>query len=189
MRSLIVPALLATAPAVAHPDPGAISWGKAGVSFDQYRADAIMCGRLGANMDVSGTEAVKVFRHASAQYETITETGPPNQDNGAPQNVDIPVGQAGGYKIDQGAINSVEVSTRLGWLVAATRPKERIAEVGALMRARVEQCLTGFGYHRFRLSADQQHALGKLRHGSDARQDYLYRLASDPRVLGEQGVD
>jgi len=38
----------------------ALSWGKPRVSIDQYRTDAISCGRAGYYMDVSNTAAAKV---------------------------------------------------------------------------------------------------------------------------------
>jgi len=61
-------ALVAASPAFAAKTE-ATSWGKAGVSIDQYRTDAISCGRSGYYLDVSDTEAAYVFKAATGQLE------------------------------------------------------------------------------------------------------------------------
>lgn len=167
------------------------SWGKAGISFEQYRGDAIACARQGANLDVSHTDAAAVLIDASRKIDTITENGVPDSGN---QQSDIfpSAGAAAGSTLDvsynPGMARSLELSHRYGEVLAAARPEKQIHDVGVLMRSTVAQCLTEAGYHRFRLTAEQTRHLARLRRGSDARQRYLYTLASDPQVLREQVI-
>src|SRR4030095_8636542 len=44
-----------------------VTWGKAGVSFDQYRADSIACASEAVNLDVSNTVAAQRLGAASPQ--------------------------------------------------------------------------------------------------------------------------
>src|SRR5690349_8331239 len=59
--------------AVAAPAPQE-SWGKPGVSFDQYRQDAVECGREGYYLDISQTADAKEFVRASRQLDTLNGT-------------------------------------------------------------------------------------------------------------------
>src|SRR4051794_12285951 len=45
------------------------SWGKAGISFDQYRQDAIECGREGYYLDISQTADAKELVRASRRLD------------------------------------------------------------------------------------------------------------------------
>jgi hypothetical protein len=71
----IVPAAVAilslslAVPALARAD-NQISWGKAGVTYKQYREDAITCGHVAWHEDVSGTKAAQVFRTATRRLES-----------------------------------------------------------------------------------------------------------------------
>lgn len=187
-------AALACASLVARADSAPLpqeSWGKAGISFAQYRGEAIACARRGADLDVSHTEAAAILIDASRKIDTITETGLPNSGN---QQADIfpSAGAAAGSTLDlsydPGMARSLELSHRHGEILAAARPEKQIHDVGVLMRAAVARCLSELGYRRFRLTREQQRHLAGLRRGSDARQYYLFSLASDPRVLGEQVI-
>jgi hypothetical protein len=66
--------LLAAIPAQAHYVSAGydMSWGKAGVSLADYRADAIACGRQAAGINLAGTGPAKSFVAASR----ILENGP-----------------------------------------------------------------------------------------------------------------
>jgi hypothetical protein len=167
------------------------SWGKAGISFAQYRSEAIGCARFGANLDVSHTEAAAVLIDASRKIDTITENGVPNSGN---QQSDIfpSAGAAAGSTLDvsydPGMARSLELSHRYGEVLAGARPEKQIHDVGVLMRGTVAQCLSQLGYQRFRLTQEQQRHLAHLRRGSDARQHYLFSLASDPQVLSAQTI-
>src|SRR4051812_13039751 len=63
-----VACLLSPLLAAAKTEP--LSWGKPGVSVDEYRTDAITCGRAGYYMDVSNTEAAKTFKRASGELQS-----------------------------------------------------------------------------------------------------------------------
>src|SRR5436853_7853413 len=60
------------------------SWGKAGVSFDDYRSDATACLRVAAGTDLTGTEPANALvlasrRMATGQTNDYTPTvGRPN---------------------------------------------------------------------------------------------------------------
>ena len=57
-------AALAAASVTAAPAPLA-SWGKAGISLDQYRKDSLECGLKGYYSDISKTDDAKAFVSAS----------------------------------------------------------------------------------------------------------------------------
>jgi len=65
---------LATA-AAAAPRP-AVSWGKPGVSFEAYRADATACLRAAAATDLTGTEPAEALVLASRRVETALNSDP-----------------------------------------------------------------------------------------------------------------
>lgn len=182
--------MLLAAPAWSSPLPPE-SWGKAGVSFADYRSEAIACARQGAGLDVSHTDAAAVLINASRKIDTITENGVPDSGNQQADNFPS-AGAAAGSTIDvsynPAMARSLELSHRYGEVLAAARPEKQIHDVGVLMRSVVADCLSRMGYQRFRLTGDQTRHLSHLRRGSDARQRYLYSLASDPQVLREQTI-
>ncbi len=67
-------AFMAALPAQArYISPGYdMSWGKAGVSLADYRADAVTCGRKAAGINLAGSGPAKSFKAASR----ILENGP-----------------------------------------------------------------------------------------------------------------
>jgi len=155
----------------------ASSWGKPGISIDQYRTDAVTCGRAGYYMDVSNTEAAQVFKTASRELET-NETD--LQSQAEMPGSGNPMGDPRYLYRVMGIVNR---STRI---VEGTRPTERIKAVGALMQAKVDDCLKGRGYVRFKLTPQQRHHLGQLHLGSVERHSYLYQLGTDAGVLSSQ---
>lgn len=142
-----------------------LSWGKAGVTLDAYRADAVACGRQGYYLDISNTEAAKVFKDASRQLET----------NEARLSV-----VAGDMD------RAIQVANDSSRIVERTRPTERIKQVRTLLQDTVASCLQTRGYTRFQLTRDQQRHLKGLRIGSPERHAYLHGLASDPAILAAQ---
>lgn len=164
MRSLVL-AAAALACAAQAATPGPLSWGKPGVSFDQYRTDALACGRSGYYLDVSGTEAAHVFKDATSNLKA-NETDLSTPGPALVKQLDTVI--ASQHVIDN------------------TQPQRRFAEVRQLMQGTVDQCLAQRGYLRFRLTPGQARDLARYRFGTDARRQFLYRLASDPRVLATQ---
>jgi hypothetical protein len=166
--TLVTAALLAAPPALAVTRVPHDSWGKAGVSLDQYRADAAACTARGYFKDISGTEAAKDFVRASRELDSAT------QSNFQPMPGENPIEAEMIYAGHMEAI------------VHSIRPEKRMAEIAALQQQVVDSCLVAHGYRRFRLSDAQRHDLAKLAIGSTARRHYLFRLASDPAVLTQQ---
>lgn len=160
-------ALLVTPLAAAKPT--SISWGKLGVSLDQYRDDAVACGRAGYYRDVAGTEAAQVFKRATSQLES-------NESD--MQSLARTAGSLPPMDI-------VGVSTRI---VASTRPGERMNDVRDLLQDTVAVCLRQRGYTPFWLTKTQQSRLRHLHLGSPERHAYLHGLATDPNVLRAQAI-
>ena len=144
-----------------------VSWGKSGVSFDQYRDDAIFCGRAGYYRDVSGTQAAQTLKRATTQLEA-NEADLGTQD----------------YNQDR-MLGTVHTSARI---IQATRAAERLREIRAYLEEEVSTCLQARGYRKFNLTQEQAASLKKNRRGSRERHEYLYKLASDPQILATQGI-
>jgi hypothetical protein len=71
--ALAAAAGLAGMAAAARP---ALSWGKPGVSFETYRADATACLRAAASTDLTGTEPAEALALASRRVETALNSDP-----------------------------------------------------------------------------------------------------------------
>ena len=169
--ALAVPAAAANAPQT--------SWGKAGVSFDDYRSDATFCLRVAARTDLTGTEPANALilasrRMAAGQTNDYTPT----------------VGGAnstGPSTVNSGFDPVIEAANRMQQERMAARPDLRIRQAHDIMQRRLDACLAGRGYHRFRLTEDQRRQLRRYPERAAERQTYLHSLASDPRVLAAQG--
>lgn len=169
---------LGAAPAAASP---ALSWGKAGVSFEDYRADAIYCLREAAATDLTGTEPARALILASRQIETGLTGDYTPMINGA-----------GGLEPMSGRPSfdpSSETARRLGAARGAARVERRVQQARDIMESRLEHCLAGRGYHRFHLTAAQRRQLDRFSARAPERQAYLHRLASDPQVLAGQAAE
>ena len=171
LRNLGLAAALAmiAGSAVAAPEPRA-SWGKAGISAAQYRADALECARQGYDLDISATDDAQAFVRGSRELDDATQgagTAAPGAD---------PVE------------TSVIIANQQEQIRRSVQPERRMAHIRALMEAAVSHCLSTRGYVRFALTEDQRHHLGQLRSGSDQRRAYLWTLASDPAVLAQQRI-
>jgi len=155
------------------------SWGKAGVSFDDYRSDATFCLRQAAATDLTGTEPANALvlasrRMAAGQTNDYTPT----------------VGGASGTgpsTLNSGFDPMIEAANRMQQERIAARPDLRIRQAHDIMQARLDHCLAGRGYHRFRLTDDQRRRLRHYPERAAERQTYLHSLASDPQVLAAQG--
>ena len=143
----------------------AMSWGKPGVSIEQYRQDAVECGRAGYYLDVSKTEAAGVFKQASRRLES--------------NEADLTLAQ--GPEI-------MNIVTNSAHIVDGARPTQRMKEVGTLMQGTIDDCLKQRGYVRFRLTDGQRKHLAHLHLGSPERHAFLYDLATDPNVVTAQVI-
>ena len=176
-RAVAIACLSSTPLAAARTE--AVSWGKPDITIEQYRRDAIECGRAGYYLDVSKTEAAHVFKAATGQL-AANEASLPSlamlAGDGPPEERRAAVMEVG------------DIVSRSAHIVDATRPQERIKAVGALMQGTVDGCLRERGYTQFRLTEAQRKQLGRLHLGSPARHAFLYGLATDPGVLRDQAV-
>ena len=163
---------LALAPAPALAAEPIVTWGKAGVSFEEYRDDAVTCGRTAHYADVSQTEHAKAFAEATRRLEAAD---------------DHSMGPAGATTADD-AYRMAELGARSERIRSSIRPEKRLRELKAALVSIVERCLEERGYSRFRLTIEQQQALNRLQRGSPERHAYLHRLASDHGVLASQAV-
>ena len=180
MRTLIALAAAATlATAATAANAPQTSWGKAGVSFDDYRNDATLCLREAAGIDLTGTEPANALvlasrRMAAGQTNDYTPT----------------VGGAnstGPSTTNSGFDPAIEAANRMQQERMAARPDLRIRQAHDIMQRRLDHCLAGRGYHRFRLTDDQRSRLRHFPERAAERQTYLYSLASDGSVLAAQG--
>ena len=144
--------------AQAGPRQRAISWGKPGVSYTQYRKDAIECGHEAWYEDVSGTDAARIFKRASRQIE--------------------------GNEITP----SMEAAIQSARIIAGTRPELRMKEVRDLQYDVLGKCLSDRGYVRFRLTEVQDKKLRKMRVGSPERHKFLHALGSNGGVVTAQKI-
>jgi hypothetical protein len=151
---------LASTPALGAGKPRNVSWGKAGVSYAQYRADAVECGNRAYGVEVElrplgplGTGWQGIILPASV-WTSLT----PGR---------IPV-----YTTTY---------------VEAYRHAARIDTINQL-QAVVDSCLAERGYQRFRLTSAQMRALRRYDRGTEARQLYLHDLGSDAWILSTQAI-
>lgn len=169
-------AMLLTSSANAASAPQA-SWGKAGISLDQYRKDSLECGLKGYYTDISSTDDAKAFVSASRQLDTMTtSTMSPkviSSSGTGPNSTDA---------VDQ----MVRYADQQQHIVDSVHPDERFKNIKKTLVSATEQCLIARGYSKFVLTDEQRRSLRKLKAGSDQRRAYLYSLASSPEVLASQ---
>ena len=133
------------------------SWGKPGVTFAQYRADALEC----ANM----TYGAPIALH-------------PLPPMGAGWGVFVPIDLAS--KLTPGTTQIYTTTLVEGVKHAAWM------DVSEQLQVVLDQCLVEKGYSRFRLTAGQTDRLNHLKRTSPERQQYLYQLGSDRDVVTTQ---
>jgi ribosomal protein S18 acetylase RimI-like enzyme len=150
-------ALLAASTAHAQRQRGDESWGKTGVSYLQYRTDAVEC-------------AYRVGQDAPVEYALVDIIFATNiYMPGAEKDVDMPMREM----VDAASPNPGRMS----------RP---FREISSQLQEPLAKCLGERGYRRFRLTKDQTKELRSLSVGSKARQVYLWNLAVDPQVQQRQ---
>ena len=164
---------LALAPAPAWAAEPIVSWGKAGVSFEEYRDDAVTCGRAALYADVSDTEQAKAFVEATRRLEAADDTSMGTAGATAEQDM---------YRMAQMAARSEQIRSSI-------RPEKQMRELKAALVSIVERCLEDRGYSRFRLTAEQQQRLRRLESGSPERHHFLHALGSDEHVLTSQRIE
>jgi hypothetical protein len=180
MRILIaLAATMTLAGAAAAANAPQTSWGKAGVSFDDYRSDATFCLREAAAMDLTGTEPANALVLASRRMATGQTNDYTPSIGGASST--SPATITGGFD------PLIEAANRMQQERIAARPDLRIRQAHDIMQRRLDHCLAGRGYRRFRLTEDQRRRLRHFPERAAERQTYLHSLASDPQILAAQG--
>jgi hypothetical protein len=164
---ILLAAGLGTA-AAAAPRP-ALSWGKPGISYEDYRADATACLREAAGTDLTGSEPANALVLASRRIETALTS-------------DYTPMIGGGF---DPVINTVNAAQQARM---AARPDLRLRQARDILQARLDHCLEGHGYRRFRLTDDQRRQLNRFHLRQPERQVYLHSLASDPQILASQAA-
>ena len=102
MRSMLIALLVAacgvatTADAQTRRQNYSVTWGKAGVSFDEYRADSIACASEAVNLDISNTTAAQRLVAASRQFQAIDDNRP------RPQTRPLRTDEIANFAADQG---------------------------------------------------------------------------------------
>ena len=137
------------------------SWGKPGISFLQYRTDAVECAYL------VETQAPVAIPQVDLVFATDLPT--PEASAATPDNPNL----------DISAVIDYAAQYRM-------RMDKTWRRVSQQLEPALAACLTDRGYRRFRLTDVQDAELKRLPAGARARQIYLWRLSADPAVLGAQ---
>ena len=171
MRPMLVALLVMACSAATNADAQSrrqnpvVTWGKAGVSFEEYRADSIACATEAYYLDISNSTAAQRLVAASRQFQSIDDNRP------NPQTRPLRSDEIANFAADQGSTMSH---------YRADRQFDAIADI---QQHNLDSCLIHRGYHQFRLTESQQQQLRRLGRGSDERRLYLHRLAADAEVL------
>ena len=134
------------------------SWGKPGVTFAQYRADALEC----ANVTYGAPITLHQLPPMPTGFLGI-----------AVQNGDILDLRPGHVMLYTTTL--VEGVKHATWM-----------DISEQLQRVLDQCLIEKGYSRFRLTSDQMERLKQFGKTSPERQQYLYRLGSDATVVVPQ---
>jgi len=159
-------AALAGAPSRA--DLHKTSWGKPGVSFEQYRDDAVQCALEASSYDITKAPVGQKLIAFNKQQELASLYGW----------MDAPT--------PWGGVGAVGVARNGPWLEHFQDTE--YLETRDLQYGLLGHCLRERGYLQFRLTAQQIRTLDRLGRGSDARRAYLHSLASDPVVMAHQAL-
>lgn len=162
------------------------SWGKAGVSMQEYRIDGGQCAVMAATARPGGNSANTAGGINGSNPATPTggagqaaaATGSNSQSSGDAGGGGLPTGEGGFYRESA----SQDVVSR----AAMQQRTQEMAEQRARAQA-LKDCLTARGYKEFKLTSEQRAHLAKLPQGSEERRNYLYQLATDPAVLATAG--
>lgn len=146
------------------------SWGKLGVSYLQYRTDAVECAYDAETKAPVAIAQVDLTFMTDGIMPDATPSPPPqmNSDASAPN-----PGLDARVALDYAAQTQMHMNKH--WRTVAQQLEPALAA-----------CLKGRGYQRFRLTDPQMDELKRLSAGTRARNVYLWTLAVDPTVLKTQ---
>jgi hypothetical protein len=184
MRSALLAAALAGGLGGCAASGPETAWGKAGVTRYVYGSDIGLCTGLAAQQGAGS--GVNTAGGISGQNNTPpaespgrntqrTETGGPPPASSAAASSSLPSG--GTYSGTVSADYAQRAATQ-------QRAQEMLAK-----RAQAEtfrSCITERGYKEFALTPQQRAHLATLKAGGSEYHEYLYKLGSDPAVVGAE---
>jgi len=157
-----------------------VSWGKPGVSLDQYASDA------GACAAATRHAAVSIKPGTLRQLDALSSA----------QLLDIAVASAPSDEANPMAIVEHITSTKSETDIARRTNTfgAHYVAIAAVdlkdeLQAVLDECLTAKGYVQIRLTTDQAKALSKLKRHSAERTAYLHSIDSDPAFIARQRLD
>ena len=161
----------------------ATSWGKAGVSKVDYGTDIGMCSGLAAQQGAgTSPNTAGGIRGENNQAQTggdrgaTTQPGPGGSPPPATQGGTVGSTPASGV---YSGVASADYAQR-----AATQQRTQEMLVKRARADALRSCLTERGYREFALTAEQRAHLATLKAGSNEYHQYLYKLGSDPAIVG-----
>jgi hypothetical protein len=184
MRLLIVfsafAAIAITSPAIVEKS-GASSWGKAGVSLEEYARDAAECA------DTSRYVTTYIEPKTLRRLDALSSA----------QLLDT-VNQIGGQSSSFNAMGIVGDITTLRTSNDIARRTNTFGakyvslvslDVRDQLQAVLDRCLIERGYERIRLTEPQATSLKKLKRHSPERTAYLHAIGSDAMLVKHQRID
>jgi hypothetical protein len=162
ITSLALAGFLVTAGPALAAQPRGETWGKPGISFLQYRTDAVEC-----TYDAESKAPVNIPPVDLAYMTDTAQMGSrPAQDTAAP---------------------APDLNGLLDYVAQTQMRKDRAwRNVARQLEPALTACLTSRGYQRVKLNEAQADELRRLKPGTRARHVYLWSLAVDPAVLSTQ---
>ncbi|UAK23961.1 hypothetical protein [Sphingomonas nostoxanthinifaciens] len=178
-RFCTLPTILMLAATVVHAHPsGYVTWGKPGVTLDQYARDATECA------DTSYTTPVFLRPETVRQLDALSTA----QIMHMMTSFDMmgSQGSATAYFTSWHEFGSEnDIARRSNTFGAHYVTTARFDVVGELQAA-LDRCLAGRGYVRLRLSDAQAERLSRLHRHTAERTRYLHSLGSDAEIVARQ---
>jgi hypothetical protein len=175
MKPILLLALVALLSACSTTGP-TTAWGKQGVSMFEYRTDGAECAAIAAtsNPESNGANTAGGIngRNSSTPSTPTVATGP---GSGGASGAAFPTGGGGAYR-DSASPDFVQR--------AATQQRTQEMAVQRMRADKLKSCLVKRGYKEFMLTAEQRAHLATLPQGSEQRREFLYKLGTDPAILG-----
>lgn len=156
--TILIAGLMAALTAPAANAAAKDSWGKPGISFLQYRTDAVECAYEAETKAPVSIPTVDLTYMTDSAPPDAQPSFDPTQPNLNQPNVDVSA--------------LVDYAAR-----AQLHMNKTWREVARQLKPALETCLRGRGYRPFRLEKDQIEQLNRLPAGSRARQVYLWNLS------------
>ena len=172
---LLATTAFAATPAHAADDAPKAAWGKAGVSYEQYRSDAYDCALDGLSTDISHTAPVERLRSASRQLEAA--------DSQFSASASADSTEAGIRQAQEAGIRHAQETAAIR---AGARPEQQVKAVKEIIFAATQRCMARHGYVRFALTEAQRGEIARLKEHSQEWRTYLHKLASDGAIVEQQ---